>query len=277
MAADPSMETGTADPDFGMLQRSAVLYANFRSGSTMLKLALGQLTGLHPTPELFAQNGGDDPQSFEAYLNWRRANDDLAADDAPERILAGYLAHFFAAPVTATGLIFDLKYSQAARLGVDDLNQCPHILSYFCQLNLKVLHLMRRDVVAQAVSHLVARHSGAFHAEADGRPAKSSIWLDPNEVARLAAASSAAQQTARAHLAAAEAETVTIYYEDLAGSGLPRTLRRMLRFLDLPATVPDGFRPAIQPQNSADAVANLDEVLDYVDAHHAALADGAVG
>ncbi|MBY6201001.1 hypothetical protein KUV65_06475 [Maritalea mobilis] len=256
---DPLLDGG-----YEVLRRSALIYSNFRSGTHMLRSSLLQLTDLQTGGELFAR-ANREPGSFSDYA----AQPDTEAAELlldPERHLPHFLAHHLSTLAPSQPVVFDIKYSQAARLGVDDLTQAPTILKFFTALHVPVLHVIRRDVVAQAVSHLLAEKRDQFFADAalsngQGKSA-SPVWLNPTEVCDLAQARSEEQRRAQAHLAAVSADVCTLYYEDLAGPNFVPELRRIFQFLDRYARVAPGYRAPTRPQNSRLDVANLNEIYD---------------
>lgn len=258
--------SGSAAPSltaeaFSRLREGVVVYSGFRAGSHLLQGALSDLTALHDVDEVFARKTPD-PAAFSAYVT-APGTDTAGLITDPETHLAGYLEHLFTHTASDAPLIFSLKYSQAHRLGADDITQAPILLKQLVAYGIPVLHLVRRDVVGQAISHLVADATGTFDATVprDDRP----IWLDPDMVIRLARARAAEQHRAEAHLAAISARTQRVMFEDIAApSTRAEALRRVLRFLDRYAAVPDAYDPPTRPTQTARAVSNRAEIMDHV-------------
>jgi LPS sulfotransferase NodH len=264
-AGPPAAETlhPLSQAGFSRLRESVVVYSNFRAGSHLLQSSLATLTALHDVDEVFARKSTD-PASFNAYLN-SGAADAAGLLAEPERHLPSYFGHLFDHVPGTDPLIISLKYTQAHRLGADDLSNAPSILKLLAEYRVPVLHLIRRDVVQQAMSHLVASETGRFHAgDAAANDGNQKIWLDPAEVATLARSRAEEQRRARAHLEAVSARHLTVYYEELAPAGLADELRRALRFLDRYAHVPDRFKSSTAPMGSNDRVANRAEILDHL-------------
>lgn len=257
VVAPPSL---TADA-FSRLRNGVVVYSSFRAGSHLLQGALSNLTSLYDVDEVFARKSVD-PASFLAYVTAPETDATGLITD-PEAHLAGYFEHLFAHTPTDAPLIFSLKYSQAHRLGVDDVTQAPVLLKQLVAYGIPVLHLVRRDVVGQAISHLVADATGQFIGSApqDQRP----IWLDPEIVVGLARTRAAEQRRADAHLAAISARVQRVMFEDLiSATSRAEALRRALRFLDRFANVPDGYDPPTRPAQTARVVSNRVEIWDHV-------------
>lgn len=262
-------ETGPVLPalsgaGFGRLRNCVVVYSNFRAGSHLLQSSLAALTSLRDADEVFARRS-DDPASFNAFLAGAAADPDALLLD-PESQLPHYLRHLFEHAAHDGPLILSLKYTQAYRLGADDMTAAPLILKVLADYQVPVLHLVRRDVVQQAISHLVAASSGQFHAtDPATNPANGqTLWLDPAEVAALARVRAEEQQRSRAHLDAISARHLTVYYEELAPGRVAEELRRVLRFLDRYAPVPDGFRAPTRAMDSDRRVSNRAEIMDHL-------------
>ena len=248
---------------FGRLSNCVVVYSNFRAGSHLLQSSLAALTLLRDADEVFARQS-DDPASFNAFLASPAADPDALLLD-PESQVPHYIRHLFEHAAHDGPLILSLKYTQAYRLGADDMTAAPLILKVLADYQVPVLHLVRRDAVQQAISHLVAASSGQFHATAANDPAAGqTLWLDPVEVAALARVRAEEQRRARAHLDAISARHLTVYYEELAPGRVAEELRRVLRFLDRYAPVPDGFRAPTRAMESDRRVSNRAEIMDHL-------------
>ncbi|AHM04474.1 hypothetical protein roselon_02129 [Roseibacterium elongatum DSM 19469] len=256
---DPLLDGG-----YEVLRRSALVYSNFRSGTHMLRSSLIQLTDFQTGGEVFARTNTASG-SFSDYVAQPETNTtDLLLD--PERHLPLFLAHHISTLDAANPVLFDVKYSQAARLGVDDMTLAPTVLKFFVALHVPILHVIRRDVVAQAISHLLAEQRGRFHAEADASGGSETptapVWLNPSEVCDLAQTRREEQRRAQAHLTAISADVCTIFYEDLSGTTLVPELRRISRFLGRYTRVDPGYKPPTRAQNSRLDVANRVEIYD---------------
>lgn len=248
---------------FNRLRDCVVVYSNFRAGSHLLQSSLAAVTALFDADEVFARRT-DTPHSFNAFVASAEA-DHPALLIEPESQLPRYFQYLFDQVNHDAPLILSLKYTQAHRLGADDVTAVPLVLKALADYRVPVLHLVRRDVVQQAISHLVATETGQFHTvKPNGSDGDRKIWLDPVEVASLARAKAEEQRRAQAHLAALSARHLTVYYEELAPGKVADELRRALRFLDRYAHVPSGFRPATHAMESDRRVANRVEILDHL-------------
>jgi LPS sulfotransferase NodH len=248
---------------FSRLRNCVVVYSNFRAGSHLLQSSLSAVTALRDADEIFARQTSD-ANSFNAFLETADA-DHHALLVEPESQLPGYFRYLFDQVAHDAPLIISLKYTQAHRLGADDMTAAPLILKVLADYRVPVLHLVRRDVVQQAISHLVAADTGQFHASSAAQPdIDRKIWLNPAEVVSLARARAEEQKRARAHLDAISARHLTVYYEELGPGRVADELRRALRFLDRYAHVPNGFRPATIAMDSDRRVANRAEILDHL-------------
>jgi hypothetical protein len=256
---DPLLDGG-----YGVLRRSVLIFSNFRSGTQMLRSSLVQLSDLQTGGELFAR-ANTEPGAFSDYIAHPDTDLEGLLRD-PERHLPFYLAYRLSTLEPSQPAAFDVKYSQAARLGVDDLTLAPTILKYFAALHVPVLHVIRRDVVAQAISHLLANKRGRFFVDRGAPAARPQsvepIWLNPTEVCVLASARREEQRRAQAYLKAVSADVCTLYYEDLAGPALVPELQRTFRFLDRYARIPLTYQPPTRAQNSRLDIANRNEIYD---------------
>ncbi|MBK8438208.1 MAG: hypothetical protein IPL38_01395 [Rhodobacter sp.] len=245
------------------LKDCVVVYSNFRAGSHLLQSSLTALTSLRDAGEVFARRSHD-PLSFNAFLQSCEV-DTLPFLIEPEQQIPGYFRYLFDHLPDDAPMIVSMKYTQAHRLGADDMTGAPILLKVLADYRVPVLHLVRRDVVRQAISHLVAAETESFHiAHADAADGNRKIWLDPAEVLALARTRAEEQRRARAHLEAVSARHLTMYYEELTPGRLPDELRRALRFLDRYGQVPNGFLPETVAMESDRCVANRAEILDHM-------------
>ena len=259
----------SAQLDYRDFQRTALVLSGYRSGSHMLKLSLARLAQMQGPPEplspyfverarfnlsdFIAQGGPSEPIFTHATAAFRE-----------------FLARFYAHMEREQKILFDVKYDQAFTFGVDPLMEttlpAPIVLQEFALQNVPVIHLTRRDIVAQAMSLLVAERSGEFlrmsHVSAgDALPP---VRLSPRDV--LAGAQRI--QHARLHfdrlLPMLGMRVLTVEYEELAAGNSVEVLRSALRFLGRYADVPQGFSFPTQRQGSESSVINALEIRDYI-------------
>lgn len=256
--------------DYDDLQRTFVLLSNFRSGTHFFKTMLNRVARVHAPAEPFNLSlaGGND-------LTFRRFID---GDTAPQTstilkeasVIFDYLAHFYANTPPEQKILFDLKYSQAYALGVNEQRMVPTILEEFVKVDLPFVHLIRRDLIAQAVSLLVAEITGEFHKTGDSKDDQR-FWLDPDQVLEVTRSRRFAIDEATRHLDVLGARVVTVFYEDLISPEWKSELRRTFRFLDHYADIPDDFDPVTANQKSASRVANIGEIVQHISARDPSL------
>jgi LPS sulfotransferase NodH len=262
--------------DFNALRQSALIYGSYRVGTHMLKLTLARAAGYVAAPESFARvpDEGLPDYIYSTWLTQDLHRSEHKGTATREELLA-YLAwlQLNAAQDSDTPrpLLLDVKYDQAMRFGADAPGARPLIIEWLVEMGLPVIHLIRRDAVAQAMSHMLARKSGVFFAPStlapSDPPTVTPTWLDPVEVVHAARAYRLAQMTAHHQLSRPGVRLVTMAYEDMLGAGFVPQLRRCLRRLDRYAELSPHLRPVTQRQNSSLAVANRAEIVDYALIH----------
>jgi len=249
-------------------KRTFVLYSNQRSGSNLFKSTMVEVGGLFASKEVFLREGqsGVCNLTFDEYLaDPKRRSAELTGQ--AHELIPDYLREFLLQTPQKKPVLIDLKYPQAFRLGVDDVFHSPNILKVLGRLRVPIIHLVRRDVLSQAISYIVAVRTGTwvdFGHAARVPDTGVKFWLDPAEVTQVARAREFSVRTARYHLEFLKVRHITVFYEDIAGPAWATQYRRVLRFLDLYAEVPETHRPKTVPQRSTRRVANLTEVLEYV-------------
>ena len=261
---EPAPQPEPRKLDYDDLQRSSVLYSNFRSGTHFTKSLIakyGDVTCLTETFNLSLHGG--QCYSLRDYLQ----DDDVD----PVRALANsgatvfdLLPRVYAKCPEKGQVLFDMKYSQAYALGMHEGLMVPTILQELTKAKLPVIHLIRRDVVAQSVSLLVAEQTGQFHAK-DGQEDQSrKIWLDPEAVRKMALSRQRAIADATRHLQALDAKVLTVFYEDLAFGDTVAQLRRIFKFIDHYVDLPTEVEANTKDQKSASRVANMDEIIERI-------------
>ncbi len=255
------------DLNFDDLQNSFVLLSHFRSGSHMFKLSIAQFLGMASPPEPFNVSSGlDSGYFFDSFIDENGFDPKLMLQDG-QTTLFNFITRFFAHQNSGKTPIIDLKYSQSYMLGVNHMSMNPVILEAFTEWKVPIIHLIRRDFVAQAVSHLVAIESGDYlNQRSDNRDADNGqrYWLDPHEVLKNARARKLASQTAIQQLESMEARVMTVFFEDFLSPDWTTHYRKCFRFLDKYADIPEGFNPPTTSQNSAKRVANMEEIVDFI-------------
>ena len=177
-------------------------------------------------------------------------------------------------------VLLDIKYPQLYAFGVNHETNAPNFLEILCKLKRPILHLVRRDVVDQAISLLVANQTGAFlrsrsAAGADSGRARALHWLNPEDVYRIAKARRWASQQAAQTLDHIGAKVLLVHYEDLASESWAQVFRRIFAFLDHYADLPKSLPDTTERQNSRDLVSNLAEIRGFVAEKDPSLLSGA--
>lgn len=269
--AESGPEAEEVKLDYLDFQRSIVLFSNFRSGSHMLKLSLGKLGRMVAPAEPFNHQATlESGYTLRTYLE----ND----GPMPKVMSEGhfqtqkFMANFYENMPRKRSIILDVKYSQAYSFGVNaEMNYpvpVPVILEEFIKLKMPVVHLTRRDLVAQAISLMVAENSDEWLLTSSAEPQNAPnalLRLPASEVLKRARQARNARVNADVVLSALDARVHNVEYEDLI-SGVWRTrYRGIFRFLDQYADIPEDFSPPSKRQNSMSRVTNLAEIRAYVD------------
>lgn len=252
--------------DYRDFQRTVVLFSSFRSGSHMLKLSLGQLASMSTPVEPFNHNVSDG-YTIKTYL----------AEGGPKPLIMTdghaavhhFLSRFYKTMPPQRSIILDIKYSQAYVFGVNASMQvpvaAPVVIEELHKLRVPFIHLTRRDLVAQAISLLVAEDEGAYLVKAgETGQSRAPVRLSPRDVMAAAVKLRNARDNARAVMEALGVRRLEIVYEDLISSNWRQQYREVLRFVNRYADIPDTYSAPTQRQNSASRVTNILEIREYV-------------
>lgn len=255
--AAPTAVQDTAAPalNYEDLQRTSVLFAQPFSGRHGLKASLAEYCSMHLPPAPFSVHGGahggytyrtyveDDPKRLHAALI------------DPTAAIYSFLGAFFATQPRTGPILLDVSYADAARMGMDGADMMPTLFKVFKNLEVPVIHLMRRDVVSQAIS-LAVQNNGAHDAAAK-------LWLDPEGIVKTATARRDAVREAARQLAFIGLKSVTVSHEDLSSERGADALRRVFKHIDIYGDIPTTFEPKALIDSGFDAVANLTEIRDF--------------
>lgn len=254
--------------DYRDFQRTIALISSFRSGSHMLKLSLGQLASMATPAEPFNHNvDGGDGYTIKTYL----------AEDGPKPLIMTeghgavhhFLARFYKTMPPRRSIILDIKYSQAYVFGVNASMQVPVavpvILEELHKLQVPFIHLTRRDLVAQAISLLVAEDEGAYLVKrGEDDIGRSPIRLSPRDVMAAAIKLRNARDNANTVMDALGVRRLDVVYEDLVSPNWRQHYRDILRFVNRYADIPETYSAPTRRQDSASRVTNLVEIRDYI-------------
>lgn len=243
---------------------SFVLYGNFRSGSHFFKDMVASVTQHTPTHELFPKTPrGDTKLTFRNFID----ESDIRLHQyisEPRDVLNYFFSEFFES-LTPTAPIIDIKYSQSYIAGINDQDGIPFLLEYFKTHSLKFVHLIRRDFIAQSISHHVARKTNQFisteqHAlTSQNEP----IWLSPETVLKVAKLKKLQTIQATKLLELMDIEYTTVFYEDLRSNKAKNSIISILDFLGIYSEFDSLPEPIIKDQDSANKVINVDEIYTY--------------
>lgn len=235
----------------------------------MLKLSLAGLAQMQGPPEPL-NSGVAGGASFTL--------GDMVAQGGPRTSLLThslaafheFLARFFATMEAERKILFDLKYPQAFAFGVNgDMDlplPVPVVLQEFAKLGVPVIHLTRRDVVAQAMSLLVAERSGVYLTQSgeDGGDAPQPVRLSPRDVLTAARRFHHSRMHFETVLSTLGMRVLQLRYEDLAAETGIEVLRSALRFLGRYSDVPPGFALPTRRQGSEASVINAEDIRAHV-------------
>lgn len=259
----------SAQLDYRDFQRTALVLSGYRSGSHMLKLSLARLAQMQGPSEPLNANIVDGA-SFNLGAMIARGGPQVSLFSNSAAAFREFLAYFYEQMEPKQKILFEMKYDQAFAFGVNSLMDLPLpvpvALQEFALRAVPVIHLTRRDIVAQAMSLLVAERSGEFlrMSNAGAGDALPPVRLSPRDV--LAGAQRI--QHARLHfdrlLPMLGMRVLSVEYEELAAGNSVEVLRSALRFLGRYADVPQGFSFPTQRQGSESSVINALEIRDYV-------------
>lgn len=254
--------------DYRDFQRSIALISSFRSGSHMLKLSLGQLASMSTPVEPFNHNvDGGEGYTVKTYLAEGGPKPSIMTEG--HGAVHHFLARFYKSMPPRRSIILDIKYSQAYIFGVNASMRVPVavpvVLEELHKLQIPFIHLTRRDLVAQAISLLVAEDEGAYLVKADeADQSRRPVRLSPRDVMTAATQLRNARDNARAVMDALGVRSLEVGYEDLISPNWRYHYREILRFVNRYADIPETYSAPTRRQDSASRVTNLAEIRDYV-------------
>lgn len=254
--------------DYRDFQRTVALISSFRSGSHMLKLSLGQLASMATPAQPFNHNlDGGDGYTIKAFL----------AEDGPKPLimteghgaLRDFLARFYKAMPPRRSIILDINYSQVYAFGVNTSMQVPVavpvILEELHRHNVPFIHVTRRDLVAQAVSVLVAENQGEHLAGTrEANFGRLPVRLSPSDVMATAIKLRNARDNASSVMDAMGIRRLDVVYEDMVSATWRQQYRDILRFVNRYADIPESFSAPTNMQDATSQVSNLVEIREYI-------------
>ena len=265
--------------DFDLIRKSPVMFCDFRSGSKMLKVNLAAMSPLKSVFEVLdpAADYGKEPDRFNLYRF-------LRSEDVPplvdltrhgERIYLEFLSRFvsqFDAPP-----IIDLKYSHSFIFGVSSPSGHPAVLRAIASSGCKVIHLVRRNFIKQAISQMVAMKTLEFGSTARFKEILESgktFWLDPDKVVSMARGKRDIVEHSTRMLDNLDVEYTRVAYEELVGPDALDHHKRVLRHVGCFSDAKQLPKDRAQRQNSEKLVYNIEEILDVAHRKHSDLMYG---
>ncbi|MDH4063494.1 MAG: Stf0 sulfotransferase family protein [Acidobacteriota bacterium] len=265
--------------------RAAVILSKQRSGTTALRMALGTMPGVRDWGEVFHHVRGpqDDPNYERFHIHpeagfftfrealFRQSPEVSFPTEAHQlEVWQRYLSMVESLAPQALHL-FDIKYNSAHHLDPIYHSQfeAPLLLTALARDGCPVVHLVRRDLLAQALSLLRAQRTDVWHRAArDTAPVdRAEMVVDPEyvfwtmEVARW----EIERQTGylQSHPRVMSLDYESLYRND--GSFAPDVLGVMVEFLGMTPVSPPVRPPmARMPHRLFDGVSNRDAILEYL-------------
>jgi LPS sulfotransferase NodH len=203
-----------------------VILATQRTGSSWVAGMLGS----HPTVgtygELFDRRGKDYPVWGRSDIRYLAA---YSRDRGPRRdpvtrasLCFSYLNELYSPRDGLEAIGFKLMYSH--------VKETPAVFPYICAKRVRVVHLVRTNLLDIIISDDTARARGSFHSTGPD-PDQVTVSLDPATVlARLRALDRQVRVVRRA-LALTRTPTIEVAYEQLVAD--PRAFGDVLRFLEV--------------------------------------------
>lgn len=152
----------------------------------------------------------------------------------------------------------------------DQIRRSPPVLPYAAARRVRVVHLVRRNLLDVVVSSRRALHTGVFHLAGDGRPPipwapaeldRSRFSLDPGQVVRELRRLTRERALVRGWLRLTRTPSIEVRYEDLLGD--QARFGEILDFLGVARADPSRLRSGLQKIRSEplqSVVENLGEL-----------------
>ena len=220
----------------GLAARPFILLATQRSGSSWVQEMLNSHTDLKVYNELFDLNAEGisiwEPRDIE-FANTYLKNHMRRPWISRDYWTVKYVRHVFRQP-HVQGAGFKYMY--------DQVRHSRAVLPYAAAARVRVVHLIRRNLLDVVISSALARATGFFHRPTDGRPpipwapaepVEERLTLDPDEVVQQLTELARRRDHFRRWLAVTLTPTCEAEYEELASE--PSAFGRILSFLGLPA------------------------------------------
>ncbi|HEY0417273.1 MAG TPA: hypothetical protein VGC78_12895 [Gaiellaceae bacterium] len=221
-----------------------VVFATQRTGSSWVASMLGSHPAVETYGELF-QRGAKRDTAFDPYFlaHGGRRN-------RRRRLTFRFLDALYAAQPGIDAIGFKLMYQ--------DVKENPAILAYLARRKVRVVHLVRANLLDVVVSNETARARGRYHAE--GAVEQVAVAVDAESLVRRLRSLERKVKVARTAVAAAFVPHVEVSYESLLAE--PRRFADLLRFLDVcdPDTPLTSQLRKLNSLRKEDTISNFAEV-----------------
>lgn len=267
------------------MTRMLAILGTQRSGSTAIGRIAAQIPGFTYVGEIFHGVRGphDDPR-YEHYLTRPEYNFFTFKEDLVRRFpqlvypsdfnQCNLWTLYVERMATLSGndtLVFDVKYNSLHHLNAvwQEHFHLPHLLKLLMERKTPIIHIIRKGVFEQAVSHLRALQDGTWHARVGASaPSDAPIYLSPHNLHDIMFHNERMTSQVRDWLRIYES-SVELTYEDLFVQGtLTEAAKQILAKsfgCDWGAIVPpDIVKMSRRPLR--ESIANAAEVLAYFEA-----------
>lgn len=236
-----------------------ILLSTQRSGTSWVMERLARHPRIGSYGELLLMNhegwhswppGAQDRPVYKTYLLERGDNTHALA---PHRHLFAYLDYVFAPRRDYSAIGFKLMYDEARPL--------PVLLPYVRSRGVRIVHLMRGNLLDIALSQIAIAIRRSSHAWSPSEREELRVPVSPAHLLQILRRLDRERHVARAALAVLGATTLELDYEALRASDAP--MHTLLRFLNVPDTRGDILSATmlkLAPDSHRAGIANYDDV-----------------
>jgi hypothetical protein len=202
-----------------------------------------------------------------------RSNPDIDCDG---EVLNGYywnrvnrrlilpLLHYYPLPLFRRNARKSQKAVYGFKLFDDHIHRPGHILSCMHREGWRIIHIQRRDLIAQAISGVVARQTSRWHRRKGESVALSTVVIEPDKF--LAVVQERVYRAAKIERLLAKVPRLDIIYEDdLVDIGYwEKTSVRLMHYLGLPVKLLSAEIVKTWEQPYSELIANYTELIEAV-------------
>jgi hypothetical protein len=256
-----------------------ILIARPRSGTTAFRLVVSRHHRVTTVGEIFHSSYAEQPSNFyNYYLAAVTKRPELALPEQQHRIdlFDGYikqLARELKPRYPQKDWVFlGVNYNSLHALNAywQNIYEPPYLVRIIQWKQYPVVHIIRRNILAAAISEMRAKATGVWHIkEGEERPAAAdaTITVNPADLLLELRARKLEIDMVRAGLRGHK-RCLTLFYEELFDSGgqpVPEQLARVSRLLDLdPPIAPIATYERTRSQSLRAAIENYDDVAAAV-------------